>query len=198
MNANTETTTAAPRRKRRLRFIVITVVVLLLLVYIASPYFSFWRFSVALRNADRDAIAAHVDFVSLRETMKHELRARFYPENQPDKPKKKKNRWESLLRSAAPTLIDTLVDTYITPDGVVALLAHPKLSASGVPSLSGELTPRTGEEAHQNVDWSNVHYAFFTSPRDFLVDAQGMKLHFRFSLAGWRLRQIDLPPDLGR
>jgi hypothetical protein len=50
--------------------------------------------------------------------------------------------------------------------------------------------------AHHNFDWSNVRRAFFTGPRDFAVDANGTKLRFRFSLVGWRLREIELPPDM--
>jgi hypothetical protein len=37
-----------------------------------------------------------------------------------------------------------------------------------------------------------VRYAFFTSPRVFVVDREGIKLRFRFTDFGWRLNKLDL------
>lgn len=179
---------------RRATFIVGAVLLLAIVCYGASPYYSFWRFREALRNADRDGINAHVDFPALRESMKRELHARLFPQATSEKPKKK-NRWEALLQNAAPTLIDTLVDAYVTPDGIVALLADPHIAvAQKQPPNPSDAAPAAGHK----FDWSKVGRAFFTGPRDFAVDANGTTLRFRFSFAGWRLRQIDLPPDVHR
>jgi hypothetical protein len=179
---------------RKIGFIIAAVVLLALVAYGASPYYSFWRFREAVRTSDREAIAAHVDFPALRDSMKRELHARFFPEAAADK-SKKKNRWQAMLQNAAPTLIDTLVDAYVTPDGIVALLADPRIAVTEKqppnPSAAAPV-------AHHNFDWSKVGRAFFTGPRDFAVDANGTKLRFRFSLVGWRLRAIDLPADVHR
>lgn len=181
---------AQPRRHRPLYLVLPPA--LLLLVYMVSPYFSFWRFGEAVRLGDRQAVAAHVDFPALRDSLKRELRARFSPAVRADKPKKK-DRVRDFLQGMAPSLIDTLVDAYITPDGVAALLADPHISMTTNPETVGASTNLT--TARHNIDWSKVHYAFFTSPREFLVDANGTKLRFRFSRAGWLLREIDLPLD---
>jgi hypothetical protein len=37
-----------------------------------------------------------------------------------------------------------------------------------------------------------VNYAFFTSPRNFLVDAGGTKLRFRFTGFRWRVKELEL------
>lgn len=177
---------------RRVGLIIAAIVLLALGCYAASPYYSFWRFREALRNADREKIAAHVDFPALRESMKRELHARFFPNASADK-SKKKDRWRAMLENAAPSLIDTLVDAYVTPDGIVALLADPRLAVNQKqPPNPSQAAPA----AHHNFDWSNVRRAFFTGPRDFVVDANGTKLRFRWSFSGWRLRAIDLPADV--
>jgi hypothetical protein len=44
----------------------------------------------------------------------------------------------------------------------------------------------------KNANWSKVKYAFFTGPRTFLVDREGIKLQFRFTGLGWRLNDIEL------
>lgn len=115
-------------RSRKLPLTIVAIVLLIASGYAASPYVSFWRFREALRTADRDAIASHVDFPAVRESLKRELHARFFPNPSADKPKKK-DRLRAMLESAAPTLIDTLVDAYVTPDGIIALLADPAHSS---------------------------------------------------------------------
>jgi len=89
--------------------------VLLLLLYGASPYFSFWRFTVALRSGDRAAISSRVDFPAIRTSLKKQLVARFAHAASGHK------RWSNL----GPTLIDAIVDAYATPDGIAAILSNP-------------------------------------------------------------------------
>jgi hypothetical protein len=37
-----------------------------------------------------------------------------------------------------------------------------------------------------------VKYAFFTGPRSFVVDRDGIKLRFHFTASGWQLHDLDL------
>src|SRR5947207_2069527 len=60
---------------RLIRWIVLVCVVLLL-IYGASPYFSFWRFTVALRSGNSAAIGSRVDFPAVRASLKKQLAAR--------------------------------------------------------------------------------------------------------------------------
>jgi hypothetical protein len=91
-------------------------------------------------------------------------------------------RWINL----GPTLIDAIIDAYVTPEGIAALLSNPE-------ALKNLKTPR---EFHfqfgKNEDLSKVKYAFFTGPRNFVVDRDGIKLWFHFTLSGWRLHDLDL------
>jgi len=80
---------------RLVRWIAVICVVLLLL-YGVSPYFSFWRFTVALRAGDSAAVSARVDFPAIRASLKKQLVARFAPATSSHK------RWSKL----GPTLID--------------------------------------------------------------------------------------------
>ncbi len=183
----------APRSRKKL--IVTVIAIALIACYIASPYFSFWRFSIALRDGDSQAVGSHVDFPELRASLKKEFRERFYPALKLEKPKKK-DRLQQFLQGIGPSLIDTAIDAYLTPDGIALLLANPKISATTNPAKLGEATTtEKAEQARRSIDWSKVRYAFFTGVRDFLVDVNGTKLRFRLSLDGWRLRAIDLPDD---
>jgi hypothetical protein len=152
----------------------VLICVVLLLVYGASPYFSFWRFTVALRSGDTVALNAQVDFPAVRESLKKQLVARF------SRAATSHKRWNKL----GPTLIDALVDAYATPDGLAALLADP--------TALRDLQPPQQAPTGKGVNWSKVRYAFFTSPRAFVVDREGIKLRFRFTGLRWRLNELDL------
>ena len=156
--------------------------VVLLLAYGASPYVSFWRFTVALRSGDTAALNARVDFPAVRESLKTQLVGYFSSGN-----RIKNKRIARLVTALRPTLIDTLVDAYVTPDGLAALIANPNV----VRNMHAPQAPPQSP-AFKGIDWSNVRYAFFTSPRVFVVEREGTKLRFRFTGLGWRLNKLDL------
>jgi Protein of unknown function (DUF2939) len=160
---------------RLIRWVALICVVLLL-AYAASPYFSFWRFRTALRSGDSAAISSRIDFPAVRASLKKQLIARFARATTGHK------RWSNL----GPTLIDTIVDTYATPEGIAALLSNPG-------ALKSLQTPRQFKFSSGNdEDWSKIKYAFFTGPRSFVVEREGIKLRFRFTALGWQLNDLDL------
>ncbi len=148
-----------------------------LIAYGVSPYFSFWRFTAALRSGDTKALSSRVDFPAVRASLKKQLVARFASAATGHK------RWNKL----GPTLIDAIVDAYATPDGLAALISNP--------SALKDLRPRRQAPIAKGVNWSQLRYALFTSPRTFVVDRKGIKLRFRLSGLSWRLYDLDL--DLG-
>jgi len=160
---------------RLIRWLLI-ICVIALLAYAASPYVSFWQFTEAIRSGNAAAISSRVDFPAVRASLKRQLVARFARETSGHK------RWSNL----GPTLIDAIVDTYVTPDGIAALLSNPE-------TLKNLKSPR---EFHftlgKGVNWSKVKYAFFSGPRVFVVDRDGIKLWFHFTVSGWQLYDLDL------
>src|SRR5438552_14969999 len=152
---------------RLIRWIVLVCVVLLLISG-ASPYFSFWRFTVALRSGNSAAIGSRVDFPAVRASLKKQLAARFARATTSHK------RWSNL----GPTLIDAIVDAYATPDGIAALLSNPG-------ALKNLQTPRHFRFfSGKPEEWSTVKYAFFTGPRSFAVEREAIKLQFRSTGVG--------------
>jgi hypothetical protein len=155
---------------------VAIICVVFLLVYGASPYFSFWRFTAAIQSRNAAAISARVDFPAVRASLKRQLVARFANNTSSHK------RWSNL----GPTLIDAIIDAYITPDGIAALVSNPE-------ALKNLKAPREFHfEFGKNVNLSKVKYAFFTGPRSFVVDRDVIKLRFHFTASGWRLYDLDL------
>jgi hypothetical protein len=91
-------------------------------------------------------------------------------------------RWSNL----GPTLIDAIIDAYVTPEGIASLLSNPE-------ALKNLKAPREFHfELGKSTDLSKVKYAFFTGPRSFVVDRDGIKLRFHFTASGWQLYDLDL------
>lgn len=174
------------RPRRRAKFIVIGVAVLLS-VYFASPYYSLWRFGETIRANDMNALAARVDFPEVRGSLKKQVRDHFFGVLD----KKKNDPIAQLFTSAQPSVLDRLIDAYVTPDGLATIISNPApiKSASSFASLSA-----AGGERRE-IDWSKARRAFFTSPRDFAADHEGITLRFRFDGLRWKLREIDLNLD---
>ena len=180
---------SSSRRRSRVRLIVASVVVLLLL-YAISPYYSVWRFGETLQAHDMNALAQRVDFPEVRGSLKKQIRDHFQGVLQ----EKKNDLVAQLLTSSGPSLLDQLIDAYVTPDGLATIISNPApiktaSSLSSLSSLGGE---------RKAIDWSKARRASFTSPRDFAVDHEGIKLRFRFNGLGWKLREIDLELDAPR
>jgi DUF2939 family protein len=160
---------------RLVRWLVIICVVFLL-IYGVSPYISFWRFTAAVQSRNAAAISSHVDFPAVRASLKRQLVARFAKRTNSHK------RWSNL----GPTLIDAIIDAYVTPQGIAELLANPD-------ALKNLKAPREFHfELGKNASLSKVKYAFFTGPRSFVVDRDGIKLRFHFTASGWQLYDLDL------
>jgi len=171
-------------RPRRRGTLIAAIAVVVLLVYAASPYYSVWRFGEALRARDMEALAARVDFDAVRGSLKQQIRDHFLGVVA----KKKKDRLAQFLTAATDNPIGRLIDAYVTPEGLAALIADPA-PLKNASSLSS-LTSLDG--SRKEIDWSKARQAFFTSPRDFAIDHEGIKLRFRFIGLGWRLHAVDL------
>jgi hypothetical protein len=148
----------------------------LLLFYGASPYFSFWRFTAALRSGDSAALSSHMDFPAIRASLKKQLVALFTQGTESHK-------WWSNL---GPTLIDTIIDAYVTPDGIAALISNPEV----LKNLRHPQEFRFPTGKTEN--WSKVKRTFFTGPRTFVVDREEIKLRFHFTGLAWKLYDLDL------
>jgi hypothetical protein len=174
----------APRRPRSRAKLVIALGALLLLCYLASPYYSIWRFGEAIRAHDMDALSGRVDFDAVRGSLKQQIRDHFLGVLS----KKKKDRLAQFLNAAADDPLGSLIDAYVTPEGLAAIISDPApiKNASSLSSLPGI------DGSRREIEWSKIVHAFFTSPRDFAVEHQGIKLRFRFNGLGWKLRALDL------
>ena len=181
-------------RKRGPLRLIVWVLVVLLLAYLASPYISFWRFTKVLRAKDHAAMESYVDFRSVRESLKEQLRAKVPKREAPASEEGRRDAFAGLVERLAPAMIDQLVDAFITPDGLISLISDPEVAKQAKAKDPSVLT-RAGKATAKELGWGDVNYAFFTGPRDFLIDVHGTKLRYRFSKFRWILKKVELPLD---
>jgi Protein of unknown function (DUF2939) len=171
--------------RSRFRGKLVAVLAVLVLFYVASPYYSIWRFGETLRTHDLESLSARVDFNAVRGSLKQQIRDHFLGVLA----KKKKDRLAQFLAANAGDPLDQLIDAYITPEGLAAIISDPAPlknanSLSTLPGINGA-PPR-------EIDWSKFRHAYFTGPREFAVEHEGIKLIFRFNGVGWKLHTLDL------
>jgi hypothetical protein len=176
-----------PNRPRARAKIIVVIAAALLLLYAISPYYALWRFGEALREHDMDALSSRVDFPAVRSSLKQQIRDHFLGVLANNK----SNPLSQLMTSSGPSPLDLLVDAYVTPEGLAALISNPApiKNARSLPSLPTPDGDRT------RIDWAKPGHGFFTGPRDFAVDHEGTRLRFRFNGAGWKLHALDLRLD---
>jgi Protein of unknown function (DUF2939) len=104
--------------------ILITMGLVLLAYLTAAPYITVYQIKAAAKARDGEALSEHIDFPSVRERMKSDLKAKFMDSilhgDAPNHPL-------AIFGSAfADTIINKMVDAYMTPSGVIYMMAgHP-------------------------------------------------------------------------
>ena len=173
-------------RSRRRRYVLIGAGGALLL-YLVSPYYSLWRFRSALASGSVNDLEARIDFPSVRESLKDQIRVRAAKSIAEDK-SLKDNPFGGIATAFAPMMVNYFVDNFVTPSGISAVIADSKTALDGANSQTAS------NEEKKTINWSRVHYAFFTTPTQFRVDIDGTNLHFGFTGFGWTLKKLELPP----
>jgi hypothetical protein len=112
--------------------------------YFASPLLALDGLRSAAKSGDRDRLAQLVDFPVLRENLKSELSAKMLKVVRDD-PDMRDNPYAGLGAVFAPIVVDKLVDAYVTPDTISAMVESGKApapsSAGGAPAAPSAAQP---------------------------------------------------------
>jgi hypothetical protein len=164
---------------------IVAAVAIALLVgaYVWSPFRAMDALGHAVRNRDRDSLAALVDFPSVRENLKTGFAARMEK-----RAGESRNPLASLAFLFAPTVIGPIVDAIVTPDGIVLLLSRPFDDREGTPGHP---------KKKWNYGWHFVDLSHFKAEYSEAGDP-GVVFGFLFERRGlfsWQLVRLDLPED---
>ena len=151
----------------------------------ASPYLALNNIKNAAQLRDADKLSGYIDFPSVKQGVKEQVKAKFATEmiaggNQ--------NGFEALGSMFAASMIDTLVDGLITPDGMAAMMLEKKKQDSTE-------ADRTQEEL-KDLDYETS----YTSFNSFQVhinnkEDRAVKITLHRDGLSWKVTNIDLPLD---
>lgn len=104
-----------------MRWLVVIVVIGAAAVYFGSPYWTAYQMQQAAEAGDADALAEHVDFERVRESLRPQVQTRVASEV--DARAGDDEALRVLGGLAGGALADRAVDTYVTPEGLAKLMA---------------------------------------------------------------------------
>ncbi|WP_137863617.1 MULTISPECIES: DUF2939 domain-containing protein [unclassified Sphingomonas] len=136
-----------------------------------SPYYTLWQMKRAAEARDIDALARHIDFPTVRESVKAQLSARAGGEGG--------GVLGALVRAG---IADTMVDAAVSPEGMRFIFAAAPLAETSRP---GTIRLKASEMRYRRVAFG----------RFLLTRGDGAALEFRLHGASWILTDVRLPPD---
>lgn len=157
----------------------------------ASPYYALHQIKIALTERNADALAEHVDFPALRDSVKAQLEANMA--NSIQAVAGSDNPLAALGQSIAGAMLGKMVDAMVSPAGVVALVNKSAVSPQAETATESGV-PADG--AQHKADYS----AAYAGINKFVVRAKdgeaqnGALVLQRHGVWGWKLSSIELAP----
>jgi hypothetical protein len=137
-----------------------------------SPRYTLWQMKHAAEARDVDALARHIDFAAVRESVKAQLSARMGGGEGGGV-------LGALVRAG---IADTVVDAAVSPEGMRVIFAAAPLA-------------ETERPATIRIKASEMTYRRVALDRFVLTRGDGAALEFRLRGASWKLTDVRLPPD---
>ncbi|MBL1376584.1 DUF2939 domain-containing protein [Zobellella iuensis] len=184
---------------RTLKLVFVLAAVLALGYGVAAPWITVYQIREAADNRDGRALAEHVEFDSVRQSLKDQLNARMLRELGDDI---RQNPLAALGAAFANVVVDGLVDTYVTPAGIEQLMRG-ETPAPGIPRSepppagNGNDTGKPGPERRKPFSDAAMGYRSLNHFVVTMTDDSGKQAEFILSRRGlgWKLTAIVLPLD---
>jgi hypothetical protein len=177
---------------RRVVIVGVAIAVALIGYVAAGPFLVMGQIRSAVQQHDSEALSSHVDFPALRANLKDQLNVAYTREATRDL---KENSTAALGAALAVSkVVDTAVDSLITPSGLTNLLA-------GTPSRRDGAEP--GQASDQQAEpIRSIRYSYDSITRFSAwiklhpADRDEARLVFTLDGLSWKLSNIVVPPAL--
>lgn len=175
------------RRKKYLFLVVLLLISSTLGFIISGPYRTISSIKSAVANQDSKKLEAHIDFPDLRQNLKDQFNASLTKDLLEDLDD---NPFGLLAAGLATTLVDSFVDTLITPAGLANLMEGAKVSVDNIANT---------EPIDKNELFENARYTFDSTSRfsAWVPDEVGDETRFILERQGlsWKLVNIYVSID---
>ena len=170
----------------------LTIFLLIVVLVAVSPLINVWRMQSAANALDADTFSSYVDYPVFRENLKRELKAEMLANLQNTK-ELKDNPFSGLAAIAAPTIVDNLVDSYVSEKGVKKLFENAKemkLQGEKDSKLRESIEIAKGNASKVSYGYSGVS-SFYVEMKP--KDSKKVRLvFFRNWLIFWKLSDLSI------
>jgi len=166
---------------RRLVKVVILVLLPLALAYAAWPIYSALEIREAVIAGDAATLNRKVEWEALRASLKASITPETIARLMADPDAPPPTLWQRIKAAVAPTMADSVIERYVTPEHLPVLLGYrriyrgtvrPALGLKEPPSaLAGTWLDGTGFDRFASF-WVRVRRAVFMSPTRFILEVE--------------------------
>ncbi len=153
-------------------FVVLGLALVTVTIYAGSPFVTAWGIREAVRNGNSDYLASAIEWGSVRETLKPSIAQVALNLPDPDQdPTASKSFWARFKAYWGQGAVDSLVDKYVTPEGLPKLFTLRKSYRTFVANDADEASKLSIVERIERA-WARVKRAEFTSLTSFEIDME--------------------------
>lgn len=170
----------------------VAALVLIAGAYFGSPYWAARQFREAAVSGDIDRLEAAVDFPAVRESLKAQLTV-ILTEKMNSDPEMKSNPFAGLAMMMMPTMINGAIDSFVTPDGISAMMKKGKVERNRHAAV--------GAQVDANLSYSYDYRGtdrFAVTPKSPTTPAEEAP-SFVFERRGWfswKVIRLEIPADI--
>lgn len=181
-----------------LKYLIIAAIAIFAAWYAYSPYQTVHAMKAAGVNRDGEALAEHIDFPSVRESIKEQINARLL---NVVKEESEENPVKALGAAFGGMLVDKLVDAYITPAGLIEMMEGDRPEDVVADDIASKVTGRNTADEDEKKPFQDASYSyesldrFVASVKD---DKSGEEIRFvlrRSGISNWKLTEVLLPVE---
>jgi hypothetical protein len=177
--------------KKPYKIALCTAILFLIAYYVISPYMAMQRLYDGVMQANADVIETHVDFPSLRESLKEQANA-YLATRMPRGQDGRTGIFGAAGMVLMPAVVQSLVDAYVTPTGMRQILDRAVIKVDGTEITSAQ---DPAKKEPRQLKREDIDYAFFENPDTFRIEARNMVFILRLKDWKWKLTDARLPPE---
>jgi hypothetical protein len=160
----------------------------------ASPHWQLYRMRAAVEAHDAQALSRHVDFPSLRDSVKRQIMHRLGADRALSG--SGSNPFAAFGKAMALAVIDPVVDAAVSPAGVAAMLDSGDIRFQPKPDRPAPQSGDSGEPGERARAKPNYDLSYRGWNQALVARADGGGVVFvleRHGLWGWKLAAVEMP-----
>ena len=171
---------------------VVALVIAIVGYLYASPYLVLNSIKTAAQNGESEKVSQYIDYPSVRQSFKDQMNAKMAKElmNQDN------DGFAALGAMIASTMVDKMIDGFVTPEGMTLMLQGKDLKQSAQQSMGGQ-----DSSNQENEEPKPEYEAGYTSMNDFevVIKDQDQSKQVKVLMArdglSWKIHKIAVPME---